>query len=461
MTATAQELLRDNDIVRRAFEAWSEGKRKGPLERLTITKAIWGAFVRSAAGQGCTLAGLDLAGAAIGTEAPAAAPALPRRVCGRMGCLILTLCPHCGHCPLHCECEAEPVQPAPLAARVQTPVPAHTSGNPLIAMIADGLRDIGFSPDKAISAQRCEEIAFEQAQSVVEMVLEDLEKQGKLGVARHIVEVRTPEREPVEVEGFAPAWFGRLVKLHACRVPALLVGPAGSGKTTAVEMLAKSVGQPFHRISIAAGTDEGQLQGWLHPSSEGMRFEYVPSVNSYAYEHGGVVLIDDIDLGDANALGILNACLDNGPWHIPLRHHNPVFERHPDYYICAATNTSGHGADRLYAGANQLDERTLSRLRAGQIKCDYDSVLETNLYGNHRTGAAESLVFGHRLRARLRAVPGQLRDVSTRDIATRYTMLDQFSVAEAWYGQFCDWSEDELRRVHVTVEHDTMTAEME
>ncbi len=424
---TAQELLREHDGVREAFAAWAAGRHKGPLERLTITKSIWGAFVRSGQGQACTAAGVDLAGATIGTALPVSAP-IPA--------------------------------PAPVHTPVSAPIPAQPV-NPLIAMIADGLRDMGYAPEKAVSAQRCEEIAFDQAQSVVEMVLEDLEKQGKLGVARHVVEIRQPSQPAVPADGFAPVWFGRLAKLHACRVPALLVGPAGSGKTTAVELLAKTLAQPFHRISIAAGTDEGQLQGWLHPSSEGMRFEYVASVNSYAYEHGGIVLIDDIDLGDANALGILNACLDNGPWHIPLRHHNPTFTRHPDYYICAAANTAGHGADRLYAGANQLDERTLSRLRAGQIKCDYDSVLETNLYGNHKPGAAESLVFGHRLRARLRAVPGQLRDVSTRDIATRYVMLDQFSVAEAWYGQFCDWSDDELQRVHVTVEHDSMTAEME
>ena len=48
---TAQELLQDNAAVRQAFEAWAAGRHKGPLERLTITKSIWGAFVRSGHGQ--------------------------------------------------------------------------------------------------------------------------------------------------------------------------------------------------------------------------------------------------------------------------------------------------------------------------------------------------------------------------------------------------------------------------
>jgi cobaltochelatase CobS len=226
-------------------------------------------------------------------------------------------------------------------------------------------------------------------------------------------------------------------------------------------MLAAHMDLPFHRVSLAAGTDEGQLQGWLHPSSEGMRFEYVPSVVSHAYEHGGVVLLDDIDLGDANMLGIANAALDQAGWHIPLRHANPVFTKHPDFYILAAANTYGHGADRSYVGANQLDERTLSRLRAGQIRCDYDAELERSLFGNHKVGAEDSLAFGQRLRTRLRAQSGQSRDVSTRDIETRWLMLDQFTVGEAWYGQFCDWSADECARVHALVDHDAMSVELE
>lgn len=374
------------------------------------------------------------------------------------------------------------VTPVPPQAITRPPVPVVAPPEPaisvaeqgLLGLIATGLKQMGFAPDKAITADQARSIADDAALSLAETIQESIlrQVQGTLDVltadlaagkfqTRQVIEIREPGQDTREIEGYTPAWFPRLLKLAKCGIPALLVGPAGCGKTTAVKMLAQALGRPFHRISIAAGTDEGQLQGWLHPVGDNMRFDYVASVVSHSYEHGGVVLIDDVDLGDPNALGILNAALDNGGWHIPLRHRNPVFTRHEEFYLCMAANTWGHGADRQYVGANQLDERTLSRVRSGQIRCDYDPVLETDLYGNHKAGAAESLVFGHRLRARLRALGGQVRDVSTRDIESRYKMLDQFSVSEAWYSQCADWSETECERIHVVIDHNAMTAELE
>lgn len=454
---SAQELLRGEGEVRTYFERWGRGKFTRSVEQQIdrLMSQTWKAFVRSQYGKECSEAtGLDLgsfgvesAAAAGPVRRPAAPPSTPP-----------VSKPAAAPQPvINVPGVEQPVAPvAPPTVSTSTTSP---STNPLIALIADGLRDMGYSPASAITAEQARSISEDAALQVAEMVTEQL--RGELGTQRQVIEIREPGREPRQVEGHAPAWFGRLVKLAQCRVPALMVGPAGCGKTTAVKRLAEAMGLPFHRVSLAAGTDEGQLQGWLHPVGDHMRFEYVASVVSQAYEQGGIVLIDDIDLGDPNALGILNAALDNGGWHIPLRHHDPVFRRHADFYLCGAANTWGHGADRQYSGANQLDERTLSRFRAGQIRCDYDEALEAKLYGNHKPGAEESLRFGHRLRARCRALPGWTRDVSTRDIEAHWIMLDQFSVAESWYGQFADWSEEECTRVHAVVDHDAMTAILE
>lgn len=449
---SAQELLRSEGEVRAYFERWGRGKFTRSVEQQigSLMSQTWKAFVRSQCGRECAQAtGLDLA--SYGVASAQGAQAVP-------GSSSPSAVPRAAT-----PASAQPVVSTPVAQQPSAPaqqpqalptVPAST--NPLIALIADGLRDMGYSPEKSITAEQARSISEDAALQVADMVAEQL--RGELGARRQVIELREPGREPRQVEGHAPAWFGRLVKLARCRVPALMVGPAGCGKTTAARMLAEALGLPFHRASIAAGTDEGQLQGWLHPVGDHMRFEYVASVVSQAYEQGGIVLIDDIDLGDPNALGILNAALDNGGWHIPLRHHNPVFTRHRDFYLCGAANTWGYGADRQYSGANQLDERTLSRFRAGQIRCDYDEALETELYGNHKPGAEASLRFGHRLRARCRALPGWTRDVSTRDIEAHWIMLDQFSVTESWYGQFADWTEEECDRVHAVVDHVAMTA---
>ena len=148
---TAQELLRDDEHVREAFAAWTAGRHKGPLERLTLTKSIWGAFVRSAHGLALTNAGIDLTGATIGTEAPVPVPVprvQPRRMCGLMQCAVQALCASCGHCTAHCTCEAsQPLQPLTVPASIPAPIPTPIQSlpaqpvSPLIALIADGLRD--------------------------------------------------------------------------------------------------------------------------------------------------------------------------------------------------------------------------------------------------------------------------------------------------------------------------------
>ena len=217
-------------------------------------------------------------------------------------------------------------------------------------------------------------------------------------------------------------------------------------------MVAEDLGLSFSRISLSAGVDEGVLQGWLLPIEAGGQFAYVPSTMVTAYEQGGVVLLDELDAADPNMLVILSAALDNGTWDIPSRHQCPTLQRHPDFIVIGAANTWGHGASRQYAAAQKLDERTLSRFKAGQITCDYDPDLETALYH------ADVLEFGHMLRARCRGIAEFGRDVSTRDIEAAHQKRAAFTPDEVWYDYFQDWSTDELFRVHVTLDHTAMTA---
>jgi cobaltochelatase CobS len=320
-------------------------------------------------------------------------------------------------------------------------------------MIAEELKAIGFRPDNALTAETVKSIATDTALEVAAMVIEQLEQQGKLS-QRSSVDIRINAMPVTTIEGKVPQWFPRLLKLEHCHVPALMVGPAGCGKTTSAAMVAKALDVPFYRLSMAAGVDEGCITGWLMPKQQ-MSFEYVYSMFTTAYEEGGLVLVDDIDLANANMLGILNAVLDKGDWFVPLRHENPRFEQHDKFYIMAAANTWGHGADRRFVGANVLDERTLSRFRLGQIRCDYDPELEKQLYSPCVTD------WGHRIRNRCRAIEGWTRDVSTRDIETAHHLQQAMTPAETWYGYFADWSDDECLRLHANVDHAAMNVTLD
>lgn len=337
--------------------------------------------------------------------------------------------------------------PVPVPVPAPDPVPSvavASPANPLMQLIAQGLQEMGFKATPGVSGEEITRMVGEA------VALAMAEYTGP--VSR--VDVTSNGAVTGSVTGYVPSWFSRLCKLHAARVPALLVGPAGSGKTTAVAKLAEAVGVPFYRLSLAAGTDEGEFVGRLLPTGENMQFNYVYSLLTKAYTEGGIVLADDIDLGDANTLGILNAPLDGGGWFVSARHTDPFLEQHPDFYLVACANTHGHGADRLYVGAQQLDERTLSRFRMGQINCDYDPQLEQSIF------PSEVVETGHLLRARCRALPGWGKDISTRDLASVAKLTQVFSLQESWYGYFADWSEEDCHKVHVLVDHATMTMEI-
>ena len=311
-------------------------------------------------------------------------------------------------------------------------------------LIAQGLEDMGFKASPSVSQENIAALVQDAVHTAM------AQYHGPVSTIR----IEKSDADPVTVTGHVPTWFPRLCKLHAARVPALLVGPAGSGKTTAAAKLAEVAGVPFYRLSMAAGTDEGELTGRLLPTGDNMKFEYWLSLLTKAYTEGGILLADDIDLSDANGLGLMNAALDGGGWYISARYQDPFLQQHPDFYLVAAANTHGHGADRQYVGAQQLDERTLSRFRMGQINCDYDADLERQIFPQ------DVLEIGHTLRTRCRALPGWTRDVSTRDMASVAKLSRVMPVTEAWYGYFADWSEHECSKIHVMLDHTTQSIEV-
>ena len=345
--------------------------------------------------------------------------------------------------------------PQPVTQPAPEPVTQPAPVSPLVAAIIQELEAAGYKAtagpeidtDTVLDlVQSTVQTMLDKHASTLQDLLDQAKKPKQTLVIRHVNSNATES-----VTGHVPAWFPRLRLLAEARVPALLVGPAGSGKTTAAQKLAECMGVPFYRLSLSAGTDEGEFAGRLLPIGDNMRFEYVLSLMTHAYTEGGVLLADDIDLSDANILGLMNAALDGGQWFISARYQEPLLQKHPDFYLVAAANTHGHGGDRQYVGAQQLDERTLSRFRLGQINCDYDADLESAVFPEAVTET------GHRIRNRCRALPGWTRDVSTRDLASVTKLSQYMDAGQAWYGFFADWSSEDCEKIHVHVDHQAMT----
>ena len=189
------------------------------------------------------------------------------------------------------------------------------------------------------------------------------------------IEIIRPDLTTHKIDGHVRPEFESILRKASVGVNILLIGSAGCGKTHLAHQVATALGKSFASVSCTAGMSESALQGWLLPA-EGGAFEYMPSDFVTQYENGGVFLFDEIDAADPNTLLFVNQALANGGFNLPIRKGNTYVKRHAEFVCMGAANTFGTGANMTYAGRERLDESTLDRFRAGQVKLDYDTEFE-------------------------------------------------------------------------------------
>lgn len=164
-----------------------------------------------------------------------------------------------------------------------------------------------------------------------------------------------------------------LATLAQARLPAYLRGPAGSGKSTGVEMVAEMLELPFYRVGVNQDMDKGDIYGFVSPITR----EYQETPAYKCFFDGGVLFLDELDRGLPGSMTMLNPLADGGLVTWPDgRSGKP----HKDYVLVAAGNTYGRGADSLYVGANQLDAASLDRFM--YVDWDYDWELVEKITGN-------------------------------------------------------------------------------
>ena len=194
-----------------------------------------------------------------------------------------------------------------------------------------------------------------------------------------------PDGRKYEVSGTPHKKLPLLIRVMSLRLHTMLVGPAGSGKSTAAEQAAAAVGLPYYEKSMGPQTSQWDLVGYL--TADG---KYVPGAMRRPYEHGGVFMLDEIDNSNSSILTVCNSATGNDNYTFPdcmIDPNDPIYreinpealpgtrvKRHPDFVLLAAGNTYGRGADRMYVGRQQLDAATLDRFAV--IDWDYDEDAE-------------------------------------------------------------------------------------
>lgn len=165
--------------------------------------------------------------------------------------------------------------------------------------------------------------------------------------------------------------FPLLLAAVASGVDAIaLVGPAGTGKTTAAHTCAGVLGRPFEPTSFGPTTSKADLLGFVDANGV-----YRDTALVRAARDGGVFLGDELDAGHPGVITGMNAVLANPVFGTP----DGLVTKHADFVPVFGMNTYGGGANREYVGRNQLDAASLDRMAI--IDWDLDSGLEAAMIG--------------------------------------------------------------------------------
>lgn len=180
-------------------------------------------------------------------------------------------------------------------------------------------------------------------------------------LAPHVTEVTVVGAEPVTIEGRQHERMPELLALMGLREHTMLVGPAGTGKSTMVHTAAVALGMKFESMSVGPTTPESRLFGYKDANGA-----YHDTGFRRCFEDGGVFLLDEIDNGHPGILAGLNQALANGSCGFP----DGMVTRHPDFLVIATANTYGTGATAQYVGRNVIDAATLDRFTMVEIPTD-------------------------------------------------------------------------------------------
>jgi MoxR-like ATPase len=206
----------------------------------------------------------------------------------------------------------------------------------------------------------------------------------------------------------------------------LLVGPAGTGKSTLVEYVAQSVGAPLITVSCDIELDKTELLG--RPEIKGGDTHWVDGPVTLAMRRGYWIVFDEANMAKPEVLSVLHAVLDHRRRLVLKENGNEVIEAHPNFRVFATMNPG-------YEGTGELNQAFKDRfgvvLRIGYMPPRKEEALLTKRTGIDR--ATASLLVKAARDTRRMAENGEITEaISTRTLLEwAQAMKNGYSALEA------------------------------
>ena len=166
---------------------------------------------------------------------------------------------------------------------------------------------------------------------------------------------------PQKMQDFVP-WghFKDIEKIinSGIRANVYVTGLSGNGKTTMIEQVCAKLKKECFRVNITAQTDEDDLLGGFRLVNGETKFVYGPVVE--AMRRGGVLLLDEVDLGMAPIMCLQPVLEGKGVF---LKKTGEWITPADGFCVFATANTKGKGGEdqNRFAHTNVQNEAFLDR----------------------------------------------------------------------------------------------------
>lgn len=128
------------------------------------------------------------------------------------------------------------------------------------------------------------------------------------------------------------------------RLPILLTGPTGCGKTRFVEHMAWRMARPLVTVACHEDLTAGDLCGRWLLDAQGTRWQDGPL--ALAARHGGICYLDELAEARSDAVVVVHPLADSRR-ALPLDRRGELLQAHPDFLLVASYNPHDHGVLKL------------------------------------------------------------------------------------------------------------------